>query len=215
MLRGTSSLQFTGQNSTNTSLTQTFNTTPSATHAAGGTAAKLLPDVPYPFCIFYKLSATSPGAGVLAVNLLDGSNTIIVDDQSTANTISVALTGVVDTNWHALSGYFRLPKNLPATIKIRIWLSTGLSTGTNLFLDLGAMGGISGSSGGKLLYPGGPYAAVFSQDVAPLLNDYWTVAASNTRGRFQELFQRVFNMPALGLQLLSAGSPSISDSLVA
>ena len=151
---------------------------------------------------------------MLGWNLVDGSNTIINDDQGTANTVSVALTGVGDTSWHALFGYFRLPKVLPTTIKHRLWLSTGLSTGTNLFLDLAGIGGITNSSGGKLLYSGGEYVGIFSGSTAVLNGDNWTQAATMTLGVFQGLFERTFGMRNLSLSLPSNASPTINDNLV-
>lgn len=212
---GTYSMQFTGDSATLTSMAQPFNTTPGTGLGTGGTASKVLPDVPYPINLFYKLSAGAPAAGVLEVSIVDGTNTIINDDQGTANSFNVNLNGVADTNWHSLNGFVRFPKALPATQKLRIRLSTALTTGTNLFIDHIAMGGVSGSTGGLVIYPGGPFVGIFSGSTKVLLNDSWTISVTNTRGIFQREFDRLFSMRTLGLQLPSSGSPTINDNLVA
>jgi len=202
---GTKALKLAGGTATNTSLTQTFNLT-------AGTLGKLKPTTEYAHNFFTKVDVV-PASGVLTVDLIDGSNAVINDDQGVANSYTVALNGLI-TSYAAKNGVFRTPKLLPTTIKLRFRLSTVLPGGSNLFLDH------MGFTEMKKLYPGGPFFAVFSGATAYLLNDFYSVTFTNDRGgasnlnTFQTKFDQWFNMRQLELLLPSAGSPTISDSLL-
>src|SRR5262249_37593288 len=76
-------LKYTGNGSELTSIAQTFAQT------SGGTPATLLPDTVYGINFWAKKTAGAV-AGALAVDLVDGSNTVVNDDAGTANTIAVA-----------------------------------------------------------------------------------------------------------------------------
>lgn len=214
--RDNNSLQFTGDGGgTLSSVAQTFNTTPSSTIGAGGTAAKLLPDVPYAVNFWVKCSAT-PSAGVVEVSLVDGSNAIIADDQSVNNSFTKSLTAV-STSWVNVNCVFRLPKALPTTIKLRVRLSTAIDSGKSVFIDGVAMGGSSNASGMTPLYSGiaGPSVSIFAGSTKVLVNDFWTIALTNTWGKFQQYVKRAFAIDSFNLQLPSvASSPSVSESLV-
>lgn len=206
---GSNSLEFVGDSSTLTSVCQPFNTAASATNGAGGTPAKLVPQTPYALVLWYKLSAGAPAAGVLKMDLVDGSNSTISDSASTVNSATVNLNGVADTNWHTLTLVGRLPAVLPATVKLRLSLSTALTTGTNLFI-----GGVACNPMTQL-YAGGPYCSPFSGNTNTILGDSWTMAVTPTWGVLQQWFERVFGMKALGLQIPGSGSPTVADSVVA
>lgn len=201
----TADLQIAGDGSTLTALAQTFNST-------NGTAQNLLPNNVYAFNLFFKLSAAA-AYGTLAVDLVDGSNNVINNDQSVANTVTVNLTN--QTTVTAFNGFFQLPKNPPPTIKLRVRLSTALSNGVNLFINYLAL------TKPVQLYSMGPYVAMFrgSTDVigspSSSASDSWSIIPTNLyNGIFQTGFWRFFNMPSLGLQIPSAASGSIADSLV-
>jgi len=127
---GTYSLQFIGS-AVNTSLTQTFD-------LAAGTLGVPLPSTSYAVQFWAKCDVV-PAAGVLTVDLIDGSGNVVNDDQGTANTESFTLSGFT-TSFASKSTVFRLPKLVPSTLKIRLRMSTALSTGSNLFVDHLAMG---------------------------------------------------------------------------
>lgn len=203
---GTASLEIVG-GGTAPSLVQVFN-------SVSGTTIELEPDTVYAVNFWAKVDVV-PAAGVLTVDLVDGSNANVADDQSTANSFTVTCSGLT-TSWVACNGFFRTPRALPTTLKIRVRISTGLSAGTSLFIDRLAM------TPATLLYPGGPVAAIFSgQTTSPFVaGDGFTLATTNNYGgasylsTFQALFDRLFGMRALGLVLPSTGSPSIADSLI-
>ncbi len=217
-LTGAGSIEFVG-NATGASIAQSFGVTPSTTVGAGGTGYALTPDTVMHGVLFYKLSAGSPAAGVLTVDLVDGSNTVIADDASTNNTAAVTLSGVGDALWHALTFAFRTPAILPTTSpvgKLRIRLSTPLSVGTNVYISNVTL------TNPTAIYAGGPWASVHagsSKLIAGAAPDTFTITVSNNyqssgTGLMQSYLQRTFNLLGLGLQLPVSGSNQIPDSLI-
>lgn len=206
---GSASAQFAG-GATNTSITQQFNV------SSAGTPGKLLPDTQYAVNFWAKVDVV-PAAGVLTVDLIDGNNAVINDDQGVANSFTVScpsLTTSFTAQGKSNVTVFRTPKALPAVQKIRLRLSTALSGGSNLFVDQLAFGPMT------QLYNGGPSLAIFSGATAFLLNDAFQIVTTNDRGgaanlkNMQTLFDRCFAMRDKGLLLPSSGAPSISDSLI-
>ena len=214
---GSYSMELHGDGSTLVSIAQTFNTTTSTTVGSGGTPAKLLPDVPYALNFWYAMTTASPAAGVFKADLVDGSNTTINDDQGTANSLTITLTSVADTNWHNANVVFRLPKLLPSTVKLRLHLSTALTSGKHLLLDRMAMSGTSNSTGMSQFYKGGPYIAGFSgtSSTKVLKGDQWTVGFTVSYGAVQREFERLFGMKSLGLILPSTTTnATIGDGVI-
>ncbi len=205
---------------------------PSETGAGlGGSPAVLLPNQILGGCIFYKLSAGSPAAGVLEIALVDGSagiGSVVPNDQGGGtNVTTVALTGVGDTNWHALLFVIVTPENMPTTnpvCQLRIRLSTQLTTATNLFLSNLTLTPMTP------LYPGGPSASMHSGSTRTLgpqppgIPDRWTSAIGNNYGTsgdglFQFCFEQAmqaagFSLQQAGLMLPTSGSPTIADSAI-
>jgi hypothetical protein len=204
---GLSSLNIVGNGSELTSVAQVFG------DATNGTRGTLASETQYAVNLWVKVDST-PAAGVLEVSLVDGSNTIVNDQQGTANSFTKSLT-TVSTTWVAVNGVFRTPYILPSTLKLRVRLSTAMTTGRNLYVDRVAMTRMT------QVYTGGPSVAVFSGASNFFVPDNFTAAITNNRGgasngkTFQCLFNRFFNMSQLGLLLPSSNSPTISDSLIA
>lgn len=191
ILRGASALEFVG-NATGASIRQ---------EVTEQVAAR----TPYGVCVFYKLSS-DPAAGVLSLDLYDGTS-VINDDAGNANQVTVSLSAVNDTNWHALTGMFRLPDPLPAAVYLRIRLSTALSVGTSLFLDQAAM------VEATRLYAGGPYLAAFAGGVDFAADDTFLIAVANNRTSiYQEAFDVFFDTMESDTRLPTDGSPSIANS---
>lgn len=202
---GSKSLKIVGGTAVNASLTQTFN-------SSSGTAGKLKPLTQYAHSFAIKADVV-PASGVLTIDLIDGSNAVINDDQGIANSYTVTLSAI-STSWAKYTGVFRTPKVLPSTMKLRVRLSTVLPSGSNVFLDHMAMPEMT------RLYLGGPYLSIFSGSTAFIKDDYWSIATTNDRGTatyqatFQTLFDRLFNMRQYELMLPSAASPTIGDTLM-
>lgn len=201
---GTKCLEILGDGATLTSIAQTFN-------SVSGTLGTLKPNTVYIWNAWMKRD-TSLAGGVLAVELVDGSNSVIADDAGNNNATSITLSSGLTTSYAAKNGVFVTPANLPTTVKLRIRLTTAATSGESFYIDRLALTEVA-----EPLYTGGPFAAVFAGATASLKNDNFTVAvANNHAGTFQKLFWRLFDMPTLGLQLPSdtGGSETINDNLV-
>lgn len=203
---GSKSLEFAGDGATLSEVRQQFNTAASTSLGAGGTPYQLKPLTVYHYNFWIKMSAT-PAAGVLVIDLYDGS-AVINDAAGTPNSKSQSLTGI-STTFVKVSGAFRTPAVLSASQFLRLRLSTAIDAGKNLFIDR------LGFTPAQQLYQGGPFVAAFSGATKLITGDAWTVAITNTYGGFQKLFERLFGMRALGLVIPNSGSPTVSDSLIA
>lgn len=181
-------------------------------NSGSGTAGVLLPDRSYAVNFFAKFDVV-PAAGVLTIELVDGSGTVIQDDQGNNNSTTFSCHSMA-TSWAACNTLFRLPRLLPATIRLRFRVSTAISSGSNLFVDDLALGFMTA------LYAGGPSIAIFSGSTQWVAGDGFTIGTTNSRGgasylsTFQAMFDKFFGMRALGLLLPSAGSPTIADTLI-
>lgn len=203
---GGGSIEFLSDGSTLTGITQLFNQASATGIGAGGTPAKLSPDTVYHFSAWIA-GGDALAAGVLEVALVDGSATILNDDAGTANSFTKALS-TVTTSFVNVSGAFRTPASLPTTVKLRIRLSTAMTTAKILYI------GRASFTPARPLYAGGPYLSFHSGNVATLLNDSWTTAVTNTYGTFQKEFDRFLGMRGLGLQLpATTSSPTVGDAL--
>lgn len=201
-------LKITGTGAELTSLTQDLTT-----------ALASKPNGVYAINAWLKVSAV-PSAGVVEIALVDGSGTIITDDASTDNKLRIDLTALT-TSYKATGAmttellsstkpFFRLPKVLPSTIKLRVRLSTALDNAKSVFIDRLAM------AAATQCYDGGPYIAAFSGATKWVINDFFSHAVSNNYGGLLlRAFERLFQMRQKGIAFPSSGSPTISDSLIA
>lgn len=201
---GTHCLQYVGNGSQLTQITQDFNSTT-------GTGYRLKPLTQYAWNCFLRVDSSAPAVGVLQVALVDNLLTVINDQQGLANVATVSLPGRTGT-YASFSGVFRTPAVLPNSnvgLKFSLALTTALSNAKNMFFDHLALTEMKGT------YPGGLSFSSFSADTPLIVGDSWKFVATNTLGLFQKAFQRLFDMRTLGLILPSSGSPTISDSLIA
>lgn len=201
---GSKALKIAGDGSTLTQLTQTLT----------GLSAQ----VPYAVNFWCKCSG-SPAAGVLTIDLYDGS-AVIADEAGTNNSFTVDLTSL-GTTYVAKSGTFRLPDPVPSTVKVRIRLSTALSNTYNLFVDHFAMQRMTQLD---TTNPGAsPFAAVFGGATNWSIDDgrfgntsVWKIDAANDRAsQWQELFDKFFDTAKTGFVLPVSGTTLIADSLIA
>jgi hypothetical protein len=200
---GASSLQIAGDGAELTALYQEFGV---------DTTVKATPSDQLAVNLWCKMGA-APTAGVLEVALVDGSGTIIDDAQGTPSSFTVNLV-TLGTSWVPRSGFVRTPRVLPASVRLRLRLSTALDSGVNLFVDRLAL------ARPVQPYAQGPYAAGFSGSVPSIVGDQWTIGVTNDRGggistSFQTWFDRMLGMRQLGLLLPSSGTPTIAGSLIA
>lgn len=169
----------------------------------------LQPLTQYAFAGRFKVSAV-PGAGVLTIDLYDGS-AVINDYLGVANSFTISAPGLT-TSHQSKTGVFRTPKAVPPVVYFRYRISTAVSNTVSVYADHFALVEMTE------LYPGGPFASIFSGATDWAKGDYYTLACTNDLGgKFQTHFERFFDMSAKGLLLPSdtGGTQTVSDALVA
>jgi hypothetical protein len=207
--KGSSGLAFVGNASTLPEIAQPFNTTPSTTAGAGGTSYRILPQTVYMLNVWHKVS-DNLATGTFTISLVDGSGTVINDDEGAANTLTITVDSLT-TSWSNSTAVFRTPSVLPATVKLRIRNSSGAALSAHtLYLDHLAL------TAATRLYTGGPYAAIFSGATEFVTGDKFSIDVNNNYGSKWALFlERTFSLRQLGLRVPSSGSPTIDDTLFA
>jgi hypothetical protein len=176
--------------------------------------ASLTGQTPYAVVLWVRTSGV-PAAGVLTVDLTDASGTVTQDAQVANNSFTQSLPALAAATWTPISGVFRTPKAIPSGLKLRVRLTTALSTGTSLNVDRVMLAPLAAP------YAGGPGLAVLSGAAPFAASDMFTLTMTNDRASasynatWQALFDRAFGMRALGLQLPStSGSPTQADTLI-
>jgi hypothetical protein len=152
---------------------------------------------------------STPAAGVLQARLVDGSNATIADEAGTDNSLTKDLTGV-STAYEFFGGYFRLPNEVPSAVKLQIRLSTAITSGRSVDVDLVAMTLASQA------YDGGPFVAVFSGTTASVRDDEYvvTLTSDGAADDFCRLLDRLYGLRSLGVRIPSSGTPTVLDSLI-
>lgn len=179
------------------------------------TVSGLRSKTPYAVNFWGKVDV-APAAGVLTVDLFDGTS-VINDDAGVANSFTVDLTAL-GTTYVAKSGVFRLPEPLPAIVRLRVRLSTALSAGSSLFIDHLALAQMQQPS---TTLPGAvPFIAFFSGSVNWNKDDgagarVFKIAATNGgESDWQKMFARLFETPKTGYTLPTVGTTLIADALI-
>lgn len=161
------------------------------------------------YAVNFWISADDvPLAGVIKLDLVDSTNTVINNDAATANAISVNAS-TLTTTYVKIGGMFQTPTNMPSQVKLRISTPTAVTNGRKVYFDFGAF------APATQLYTAGPYVAFFRGSTDLIQGDLWTLAVTNDRaGLVQTFFEQAFSLSQLGLILPSSGSPNISDSVI-
>ena len=202
-----SSLEIVGDGSNLTTLSQTFS-------SSTGTTAIMDELTQYAINLFIRRDGVAPAAGVLTVEVVNAANNVaITDEAGTAASFTIDLTAL-STSFASYTGTFRTSAVLPTSVKIRLRLSTALTTGRSVFVDRMALGQMVRQ------YSGGPYIAIFSGATNFVQADYGDVDVTNARGgagslsTFQTLCDQLWNMRQNELLLPSSSSPTLSDNLI-
>lgn len=192
VLKGAKALEIDGDGATLTQIRQDI-------------AARVLSRTPYAFNLFAKVDVV-PAAGVLTVDLFDGSS-VIQDDEGTNCSFTVDLTGLT-TSWSGHGAIWRIADPLPTNVYLRVRLSTALSSGSSLFID--QLAGIAATR----LYAGGPYVAAFAGGTNFAKDDTFSIAVANNRSSvYQEAVDVFFDSRESDRRLPTDGSPTVTNSL--
>jgi len=195
ILRDTSSLEIDGDGSTLQAISQTITGLSSRT--------------PYAFNLWAALDVV-PAAGVLVADLYDGS-AVINDDQGTANSLTIPLT-THGLYWTPHYATFHLPEPVPATVKLRLRLTTALSSTSSVFIDEVCLVAAT-----QLYTEGGPFVAIFAGGTDFALDDEFLVQPVNARaGALQEMCDQFFDTASEGLLIPSdtGAAETVADSVI-
>jgi hypothetical protein len=204
---GASAVMFHGNGSELTSITQQFG-------ISTGTLGTPIYQTAYGINAWVKCDVPSGNSGVLQIDIIDSNGNVVLNNDGSSLRL-IKNCSAMSSGYAPISAVFQTPYGLPSSMRIRIHLTTALTSGTNLYVDRIAMGPMT------QLYKSGPSFAVFSGSVNFFVPDFFTAALTNSYGggsvgtNFQTLFDRLYGMKNLGLQLPSQlSSPSISNSLI-
>lgn len=176
-----------------------------------GTSARVAATTNYAVNLWARTGTGTASAGVITVELVDGSGTVTNDAQGVPNSFTFNATAL-STTWQAFHGTFRPPAILPATLQLRIRVSTALVGAAVLVADV-AMAQLTA------LYPAGPRLAIFRGDIPWVAGDSFYLAGTNDRAgasytaTWQALFLKLFGQSGFLLPSTS-GTPTIADSLI-
>lgn len=167
---------------------------------------------------FWGKTDSTPSGGAMRVDLYDGTD-VINDEAGNANSLSIDLT-TIGTDYVAKNAVFRLPEPVPATVYLRVRLSTALETAKIAYIDHLALAEMEQPSRevGAV-----PFLKVFSGSVGwstddglPTLTNTFKVETANANeSLWQQMFARMFGTPSTGFTLPTSGSTLINDSLIA
>ena len=202
--QGTYAVEFIAGTAVNTALYQEFGVDTTITPS---------PLNSYIVNVFLKKPSGTITAGVLTIELVDGSSVVVNDQQGVANSTTINLT-TLTTSYVAHNIAFRIPEVPPTSgMRLRFRLSTAL-TGANFVVDSACFGKVTAA------YPGGFGLCVFSGSTPFVKNDGWNITTTNNRAgasygaTFQTLFDRIFGMRTLNMLLPTSATPSYPNSLI-
>lgn len=166
-----------------------------------------------------KMNANS-ASGTLVVQIYDNTNSaVMTNDAGTSLQASYALNGgagEITTSYQLLTVFFSTPRQLPASVQLRIGYGTaGVST-RQLFLCNVQVFAATGLYGRQNSGTFGPFIAMVANTTASAVGDIYTATFTNslTTQSFVWGLQRLHDFRGNGLYYPSSSTPTISDSLV-
>ena len=153
------------------------------------------------YAVSVQAKKVADTTGTLYLELVDGAGAVLDDDAGTDNQISIDLSTLSDSAFGAKTGFFRLPKTLPAVYYVQLRLSADLADTKGVYLDDLIL------ARAQQLYTGGPFAALMANVRQLEAGDRYTITCTNgLAGKIQTWFWRWF-----GTLLPSDASPTIAD----
>lgn len=200
---GSAALRFLGDGAELTRISQVFD------DAGAGTGGELLPNTVYAIDIVTKVSS-APAAGALRVSLQTAADVVMTDDASTNLSMTIDLTAETSSYAHH-TAIFRTPRVIPAGAQFVVELTTAITNTHSLYIDEVAM------APATRLYSGGPFVGVFKGADKWVEDDRIVLTITNdAAGAFQQAFERIFGMRAMGLVLPydAGGTETVLDTLI-
>jgi len=204
---GSYAVEFVAGLGLNQTLDQVFND-------STGSTVELSALTPYHVNFYLKNVGGAPGAGVLTIEVVDGSGTVINDQKGTANSTTINMN-TVTSSFVAHQFVFRLPEVLPSAVHLRFRMSTALTT-HDVILSYIACAPARTTQGNL-----GPNAVIFSGATPFALNDAFSLTTTNDRGgvsylaTFQALMDRLFGMTTnYNIILPSSATPTQADTKI-
>lgn len=201
--RGSKSLEFLGDGSTNIEMRQAFN-------SGGGSTSKLKPYTRYG--VSCRVTAdTGVVAGTIHITLAaDGRN----NEDPDSTKLSIDCTGVsTGGTWDHEWTTFRTPRNMTNGLYLYIYFFSALTNTKHVWLDdlcFFEMQQFSGAGGPYFsVITGSTYFVIKDKIIATVTNDY--------AGEMQKHMDRSLGMYSMGLQIpfQTDGSETVDDALIA
>ncbi len=195
-LRGSSAFQFIGDNLTLAKVEQRL---------SGSEALKLRPNTTYMLGFWYKDGSSHPSAGVVRVSVRDYAYTVLTGASIQLNASSAS------SSWQFTSAIFRTGDLVPTAPRMVLELTTAINTGGRFVID-----DVFLVQAFPLQREPALYGLVVPGATDFVVDDAFTVTTTNDLANgFQRHFDRAFDLYSRSIVLPSAGSPTISDSLIA
>lgn len=198
VMRGARSAQFTGDGAELTSIAH---------------AVTLQPATVYALSAWMKTDG-AVAAGVMKIDLIDstGSPTVVADDESTNNTVTIDVTALTST-FTQVTAFFRTPTIMPDAIFLRVHVTTAITDREVVNIDELVL------APAVELYAGGPFTALFTGPTTWVVGDELRFSPANAQaGEVHTWLDRVFDLS--GNRLLfdtttSPGDAGFQDGIIA
>lgn len=163
---------------------------------------------------------TGSAAGNLVIQLYDPDAGAVIQNDAGSN-LSRTVTinggaGNVGTSYAIFTAFFSTPRQLPSTVQVRIGYGTAGTSTRQLYLALCQIVAATPLYGPAGTGTAGPFAVAVANTLPSAVGDFYEIEFTNSLSTrsFVWGLERLHGMRARGKYVPSAGSPTISDSLV-
>lgn len=186
------------------------------------TISTIRPNTVYAVSFKVKVITTTTTNFRISMRLVNASSgATFADDAATTHVVtSTASNSINDGNWHSFSGFLITPKVPPSAgvaLEIVMASASDITAGSTAtcegYVDHAHL------SAANQLYTGGPYYQMYSNLLAAVTGDNWTVAVVvPSSGDMEDYLirgiDRLVNLRSLSVRMPTSGSPTQADALV-
>lgn len=196
VMRGARSVQFTGDGAEETAIVYPLSLSSATVYA---------------FSVWLRTDGTV-ASGAIQFDLVDSataSPTVIQDDEGTNNASAAVTVTDLTTTFTQTTAFFRTPTIMPDVVYLRARLSTVVPEGEDVFMDEMCL------VPANELYPGGPFASVFSGPTDWVVGDTIRFTPVNAQaGAIHTWMDRVHDLAGNRLLFPSNTVGTIGDALI-